>query len=95
MSPQASAASVSAFLRREGFHPTSDRKREGVRVAEGVGAGNVIVRIDFDSNRRTAEFAVIVTEALTRGGYTILDCTSNSSAIFIQKAAQPRVVEQR
>ena len=66
-----SASSVSAVLRRNGFLPVtgSDRRREGIRVTNGLDSVRVVA--DLNSAAQAKLMAVGVAEMLETAGYRI------------------------
>lgn len=68
--PRTSASAVSAYLRRAGFTPIPDRRREGIRVTRSA-LGAVSVSVSVDLPRQEARLADEVHEALTASTYTV------------------------
>lgn len=78
----ASAPTVAAALRRAGFAPCNDRKREGVRVLRSALAGRVNVRVDFDSRSAAAVALADDIEAALRAlGYRVTRTDSTAVAV--------------
>jgi hypothetical protein len=65
-----SAQGVSRQLRKAGFVPSFDRRREGVRVRKGF-AGAVTVSADLDHSGEASRLADDLADALKGLGYAI------------------------
>lgn len=64
------ASSVSAALRRCGFQPSNDRRREGIRVTGSVRSG-IRVAADLDSDAEARRLSNDTQEALVELGYAV------------------------
>lgn len=65
-----SAASISAFLSRNGFNPVgSGSNREGIKVKGNTTFDRVAVVVDLDSPRAARGLADSVEAALIEGGF--------------------------
>lgn len=65
------ASTISRQLRRAGFSPSHDRKREGVRVAASFEPGKVRVTADLDRPAEALRLRADLMDALIELGYEI------------------------
>ena len=75
---------VSAKLRREGFRPVADYRREGVRVSKGA-LGRVLVQVQIDTPSAEARMVEAVAGALaTWEGYEV-EHDADSPFFYVRK----------
>jgi hypothetical protein len=85
----ASAASVSAFLRRAGFNPSGSaaRNREGLRVTSSLGSA-ARVAADLDSLGEALHLIADVRDALVDAGYRVAPML-DADQTFVYVMAEP------